>query len=152
MADLRSLLPWPRRRAAAGGGAGYVRPKPGGTVLRSQLSGEYGVITKHTQMAEFVLASSVIGNPTGMVFINIKKEDQPIPLTTVFHKLIPIETTPYTLFSNYYWQWLSEAGRESNCGERLGKHDSYLRRLKTLFEKMTPVMTKQQMDSYVLCA
>ncbi|KAF8718192.1 hypothetical protein HU200_025683 [Digitaria exilis] len=132
MADLRSLLPGRGGAPRLAAVRGYVRPKPGGTVLRSQLSGEYGVITKHTQMclftewrgifgwtfdlhallfqswkeqivtsfrtAEFVLASSVIGNPTGMVFINIKKEDQPIPLTTVFHKLIPIETTPYTLF------------------------------------------------------
>lgn len=49
MADLRSLLPdggAPRLAAVRG----YVRPKPGGTVLRCQLSGEYGVITKHTQM------------------------------------------------------------------------------------------------------
>jgi len=33
-----------------------------------------------------------------MVYINVEKADQPLPLTTVFHKLIPIETTPYTLF------------------------------------------------------
>jgi hypothetical protein len=33
-----------------------------------------------------------------MVHIDIEKATQPLPLTTVFHKLIPIETTPYTFF------------------------------------------------------
>jgi len=33
------------------------------------------------------------------VHINVDEVDyQPLPLTTVFHKLIPLETTPYTLF------------------------------------------------------
>ena len=45
----------------------------------------------------FVLASSELGYPP-VVHINVDKADQPLPLTTVFHKLIPIETTPYTLF------------------------------------------------------
>jgi hypothetical protein len=46
----------------------------------------------------FVLVSTELGNPTGVVHINVDKADQPLPLTTVFHKLIPLETTPYTLF------------------------------------------------------
>ncbi|CAD6209822.1 unnamed protein product [Miscanthus lutarioriparius] len=46
----------------------------------------------------FVLVSTELGNPAGVVHINVDKADQPLPLTTVFHKLIPLETTPYTLF------------------------------------------------------
>ncbi|XP_062216571.1 E3 ubiquitin-protein ligase SPL2-like isoform X2 [Phragmites australis] len=46
----------------------------------------------------FVLASSEFGNSIGMVYVNLDKADQPLPLTTVHHKLIPIETSPYTLF------------------------------------------------------
>ncbi|XP_062210072.1 E3 ubiquitin-protein ligase SPL2-like [Phragmites australis] len=46
----------------------------------------------------FVLASSESGNSTWMVHVNLDKADQPLPLTTVYHKLIPVETSPYTLF------------------------------------------------------
>ncbi|KAL6660208.1 hypothetical protein ACP70R_002330 [Stipagrostis hirtigluma subsp. patula] len=46
----------------------------------------------------FVLASSEHGNSTGMVHVNLDKAEQPLPLTTVYHKLIPVETSPYTLF------------------------------------------------------
>ncbi|OEL16442.1 E3 ubiquitin-protein ligase SPL2 [Dichanthelium oligosanthes] len=132
IADLRSLLSGDGGESRIAAVRGYVRPKPGGTILNSELSGEYGVVTKHTQMClftewrgifgwtfdlhallfrswkeqivtsfrsvPFVLASSEIGNPTGMVHINVENADEPLPLTTVFHKLIPIETTPYTLF------------------------------------------------------
>ncbi|PUZ42577.1 hypothetical protein GQ55_9G593600 [Panicum hallii var. hallii] len=132
IADLRSLLPGSGGEPRLAAVRGYVRPKPGGMILRPPFSGEHGVITKHTQMClftewrgifgwtfdlhallfrswkeqivtsfrtvPFVLASSEIGNPIGMVHINVEKADQPLPLTTVFHKLIPIETTPYTLF------------------------------------------------------
>lgn len=47
----------------------------------------------------FVLVSTELGNSTGVVHVNVDEADyQPLPLTTVFHKLIPLETTPYTLF------------------------------------------------------
>lgn len=47
----------------------------------------------------FVLVSTELGNSTGVVHINVDEVDQhPLPLTTVFHKLIPLEMTPYTLF------------------------------------------------------
>ncbi|RCV46294.1 hypothetical protein SEVIR_9G524900v4 [Setaria viridis] len=132
IADLRSLLPGDGGEPRVAAVRGYVRPKPGGNILRVPWSGEHGVVTKHTQMClftewrgifgwtfdlhallfrswkeqivtyfrsvPFVLASSEIGNPIGMVYIDVEKAAQPLPLTTVFHKLIPIETTPYTLF------------------------------------------------------
>ncbi|KAK3150640.1 hypothetical protein QOZ80_3AG0235800 [Eleusine coracana subsp. coracana] len=39
------------------------------------------------------------GNRAPMITVDLDKTDhQPLPLTTVYHKLIPVETSPYTLF------------------------------------------------------
>jgi E3 ubiquitin-protein ligase MUL1 len=38
------------------------------------------------------------GNRTLMVTVDLDKSYQPLPLSTVYHKLIPVETSPYTLF------------------------------------------------------
>jgi E3 ubiquitin-protein ligase MUL1 len=131
IAGVRSILPEdgePRLVAVRG----IVRTIPGGSYLKAPGSGEYGVVTKHTQMClftewrgifgwtfdlhallfrswkeqiitsfrtvKFALADSMHGNRTLMVTVDLDKSYQPLPLSTVYHKLIPVETSPYTLF------------------------------------------------------
>lgn len=35
---------------------------------------------------------------SGYVHVNLDGSDHPLPLTTVYHQLHPIQATPYTLF------------------------------------------------------
>ncbi|KAF0891354.1 hypothetical protein E2562_009510 [Oryza meyeriana var. granulata] len=53
-------------------------------------------ITTSFRWVPFVLVDPE--NMTGMVHVKLDRVMQPLPLTTVYHKLIPIESTPYTLF------------------------------------------------------
>lgn len=46
----------------------------------------------------FVLVDSGTEKSTGMVHVKLHGAVQPLPLTTVYHKLVPVEQNPYTLF------------------------------------------------------
>ncbi|GJN08904.1 hypothetical protein PR202_ga26864 [Eleusine coracana subsp. coracana] len=99
IAGVRSILPEEDGESRLIAVRGFVRTLPGGSYLRAPGSGEYGVATKHTQTVKFALADSMQGNRAPMITVDLDKTDhQPLPLTTVYHKLIPVETSPYTLF------------------------------------------------------
>ncbi|XP_006649492.1 E3 ubiquitin-protein ligase SPL2 [Oryza brachyantha] len=53
-------------------------------------------ITTSFRWVPFVLVDPQ--NMTGIVHVNLDRAMQPLPLTSVYHKLIPVESTPYTLF------------------------------------------------------
>uniref|UniRef100_A0A0D3FEI9 RING-type E3 ubiquitin transferase n=2 Tax=Oryza TaxID=4527 RepID=A0A0D3FEI9_9ORYZ len=50
----------------------------------------------HLYFVPFVLVDPE--NMTGMVHVKLDRAMQPLPLTTVYHKLTPVDSTPYTLF------------------------------------------------------
>ncbi|PKA63993.1 ATP-dependent Clp protease proteolytic subunit 4, chloroplastic [Apostasia shenzhenica] len=68
-----------------------------GTLI-SQGSDERAVIVLRTQTVPFILMEGSHWPYSDYVHINLDESTHPLPLTTVYHQLRPIQPTPYTFF------------------------------------------------------
>uniref|UniRef100_A0A803QQW7 RING-type E3 ubiquitin transferase n=1 Tax=Cannabis sativa TaxID=3483 RepID=A0A803QQW7_CANSA len=66
------------------------------SVLVSQESGEKAVIIQRTQTVPFVLVEGGKWPASDFIVVNIDKLKHPLPLTTVYHQLQPVNASPYT--------------------------------------------------------
>ncbi|KAL5995331.1 hypothetical protein ACLOJK_025389 [Asimina triloba] len=115
ISDLRSLLASPEASddsAAEANGKlvvvrGHVNTKSAvdgnwmslkDNALISNESAEGAVIIQRTQTVPFVLIEGGFWPRAGYVVVNLDKSTQPLPLTTVYHQLHPVEASPYTIF------------------------------------------------------
>ncbi|OIW17086.1 hypothetical protein TanjilG_20190 [Lupinus angustifolius] len=75
-------------------------------VLVSRESGDKAVVIQRTQTVPFVLIDVGRRPNSGYVVVNLDGSRHPLPLTTVYHKLQPINASPYTflqaLFGHEY--------------------------------------------------
>ncbi|MBA0724379.1 hypothetical protein Golax_021070 [Gossypium laxum] len=75
-------------------------------VLVSQESGDKAVIIQRTQTVPFILVEGGQWPQSDFVIVNMNGSKHPLPLTTVYHQLHPINASPYTflqaLFGHEY--------------------------------------------------
>ncbi|KAJ4833237.1 hypothetical protein Tsubulata_028212 [Turnera subulata] len=77
-----------------------------GGVLVSHQSGDKAVILQRTQTVPFILVEGGQSPVSDYVVVNMDGSRHPLPLTTVYHQLQPVDATPYTflqaLFGHEY--------------------------------------------------
>ncbi|KAJ8646955.1 hypothetical protein MRB53_008703 [Persea americana] len=66
--------------------------------LTSEKSGERALITQRTQAVPFILIEGGHWPWAGYVVVNMDGSAHPLPLTTVYHQLLPVHASSYTFF------------------------------------------------------
>ncbi|KAK4481968.1 hypothetical protein RD792_012882 [Penstemon davidsonii] len=79
-----------------------LRSNNGNNVLISHESGDKGVILQRTQTVPFILVEVGKWPQSDYVIVNMEGSTHPLPLTTVYHHLQPINASPYTFIQAFF--------------------------------------------------